>query len=285
MDLSNFRRVVEHHPEDMTVTVEAGMTWLELQAALGEHEQWLPIDPPLPGLRTVREVLDYALGGPRRCGYGLVRDYALGLKVALASGEVIRTGGKVVKNVAGYDLTRLFTGARGTLGVIVEATFKVLPKPEAERFAKTRVHSLEQAEDLLAGIAESTLAPVVLDLHNVPEPAEPRGLWLVIGFAGATEDVEEQTAAAAVLGLSKAADLSHEGRFWEAAPEGGAQTVSILPSELTKALATLAPEFFVARAANGVIHYLGDPAPRPENPAAFLDERIKKAYDPENKFG
>jgi FAD/FMN-containing dehydrogenase len=284
VDLSAFRRVVDYHPEDMTVTVETGMTWPELQARLGEHDQWLPIDPPLPEFWTVRDVLDHALTGPRRCGYGLVRDWALGLKVILASGEVIRTGGKVVKNVAGYDLTKLFIGARGSLGIIVEATFKILPKPEAEKFAQVRLQKLEQVEDMLSGIADSNLTPTVLDVHNVPAAGEGAGLWVVIGFAGAREDVDEQIAQAGVLGLSKVTDLGHEKRFWGDSPAGGVQTVSILASRLTKKLASMAPQFFVARAANGIIHYLG-PTPEPEkNDTAFLDERVKKAYDPENKF-
>lgn len=285
VDLSGFRRVLEHHPEDMTVTVEAGMMWPELQAALGEHEQWLPIDPPLADLWTVRDILDHAVSGPRRCGYGLVRDYALGLKVVLASGEVIRTGGKVVKNVAGYDLTRLFIGARGSLGVIVEATFKVLPKPEAERFGEARLQSLEQVEDMLAGIADSNLSPVVLDAHNVPAAGEGKGLWVVIGFAGANEDVDEQMAEASLLGLRKMTDLGHEKRFWEAAPAGEVRTVATLASNLTKQLTAIAPQFFVARAANGIIHYLGEPAPAEKDEVAFLNQRIKNTFDPENKFG
>jgi FAD/FMN-containing dehydrogenase len=284
VDLSDLRRVVEYHPEDMTVTVEAGMLWPELQASLGEHEQWLPIDPPLADLWTVRDVLDHALTGPRRCGYGLVRDWVLGLKIVMASGEVIRTGGKVVKNVAGYDLTKLFIGARGSLGVIAEATFKVLPKPEAEKFAQVRLEKLEQLEDMLAGIADSNLTPAVLDIHNVPAAGEAPGLWMVIGFAGPHEDVEEQIAQAGVRGLSKPSDLGHDRRFWTDAPAGGVQSVSILPSKLTKRLISLAPQFFVARAANGIIHYLGEPAIPEQNESAFLDERIKKTYDPENKF-
>lgn len=284
VDLSAFRRVVEYHPEDMTVTVEAGMTWPELQASLGEHDQWLPIDPPLPDFWTVRDVLDHALTGPRRCGYGLVRDWVLGLKIIMANGEVIRTGGKVVKNVAGYDLTKLFIGARGSLGVIVEATFKVLPKPEAEKFAQVRLQKLEQVEDMLAGIADSNLTPAVLDVHNVPAAGEPPGVWVVIGFAGAREDVEEQIAQAGVFGISKPTDLSHDKRFWGDSPAGGVQTVSILASKLTKKLASLAPQFFVARAANGIIHYLGEPHAPEKNDSEFLDERVKKIYDPENKF-
>jgi len=284
VDLSPFRRVVEYHPEDMTVTVESGMTWPELQANLGEHDQWLPIDPPLPDFWTVRDVLDHALTGPRRCGYGLVRDWVLGLKVIMASGEVIHTGGKVVKNVAGYDLTKLFIGARASLGIIVEATFKVLPKPEAEKFAQVRLQKLEQIEDMLSGIAESNLTPAVLDVHNVPAAGQDPGLWVVIGFAGAHEDVEEQIAQAGVLGISKPSDLAHEKRFWGDSPAGGVQTVSILASRLTRKLGTLAPQFFVARAANGIIHYLGEPAEPEKTESAFLDERVKKTYDPENKF-
>jgi FAD/FMN-containing dehydrogenase len=285
LDLSNFRRVLEHHPEDMTITVETGMAWPDLQAALGEHEQWLPLDPPMPELWTVREVLDQAMTGPRRCGYGLVRDHVLGLKIVLASGEVIRTGGKVVKNVAGYDLPKLFIGARGTLGLIVEATFKVLPRPEAERFGQARFQSLDQAEDMLAGVMDSSLTPVVLDLHNVPNAGEGKGLWGVIGFAGAREDVDEQTAEAAALGFSKPTDLGHEARFWPAAPAGEVQTISMLPSTLTARIAGLAPEYFVARAASGILHYLGQPSPKEKVEAPILNERVKKTFDPQNKFG
>ncbi len=284
VDLSEFRRVLAHHPEDMTVTVQAGLPWADLGAALGEHDQWLPIDPPLAHLWTVRDVLDHGITGPRRCGHGLVRDHVLGLRVILANGEVIRTGGKVVKNVAGYDLTRMFVGARGSLGLIVEATFKTLPRPEAERFGQAQVQSLEQAEDLIAGISESDLNPTVLDFHNVPAAGERAGWWLVIGFAGAAEDVEEQMAQASAAGFSKASDLDHEKRFWEAAPAGGVQMISVLPSDLIKRLASLAPQFFVARAANGVIHYLGDPPRLDKSDTAHLQERLKKAFDPEGKF-
>lgn len=284
VDLSAFRRVVEYHPEDMTVTVESGMSWPELQANLGEHEQWLPIDPPLPDFWTVRDVLDHALTGPRRCGYGLVRDYALGLKIIMADGEVIRTGGKVVKNVAGYDLTKLFIGARGSLGIIVEATFKVLPRPESEKFAQVRLQKLEQVGDMLAGIGDSDLTPSVLDVHNVPAAGEGPGLWVVIGFTGAREDVEEQIAQAGALGLSKPTDLSHDRRFWGDSPAGGVQTTSILASKLTKKLASLAPQFFVARGVNGIIHYLGEPCSPEQTDSVFLDERVKKIYDPQNKF-
>src|SRR6185503_10819360 len=132
IDLSALSRILEHAPEDMTVTVEAGATLASLQRALASRGQWLPVDPPHPERLTLAGLLDTNASGPRRAGFGTIRDYVIGLRVALADGRLIRSGGKVVKNVAGYDLMKLFIGARGTLGVIVEVTFKLLPLPEAE---------------------------------------------------------------------------------------------------------------------------------------------------------
>lgn len=284
VDVSGLDQIVEHTPEDMTVTVQAGMNWGDFQEALGQKGQWIPVDPPLSQLWTVRDVLDHGLFGPRRCGFGLIRDYALGLRIIDSSGEMLRTGGKVVKNVAGYDLTRLYIGARGSLGIIIEATFKVLPLPEAQGFGEMRVSSLEHAEDILAGLSETQLQPAVLDFHNIPPGGIAPGMWLVIGFAGAREDVDAQLTEAGVLGLSTPTNLDHDKRFWEAAPAGGVSTLSVLPSKLTETIARIKPRFFVARAANGILHYLGDAQPSDYVDPAGLNARIKKAFDPEGKF-
>lgn len=284
IDVSGLDQIVEHTPEDMTVTVQAGMNWGDFQEALAQKGQWIPVDPPLSQLWTVRDVLDHALFGPRRCGFGLIRDYALGLRIIDSAGEALRTGGKVVKNVAGYDLTRLYIGARGSLGIIIEATFKVLPLPEAQGFGEMRVSSLEHAEDILAGLSETQLQPAVLDFHNIPPAGIAPGMWLVIGFAGAREDVDAQLAEAGVLGLSAPTNLDHDKRFWEAAPAGGVSTLSMLPSKLTETIARIKPRFFVARAANGILHYLGDPQRDEYADPAGLNARIKKAFDPEGKF-
>jgi len=128
-DLRAMREVLEYTPEDMTVSVEAGLTLAQLQTRLAEHNQWLPMDPPGADTLTIGALLAANRSGPRRFGYGTVREHLLGIKVVLADGRVIKAGGKVVKNVAGYDLCKLFVGSHGTLGVIVEATFKVLPRP------------------------------------------------------------------------------------------------------------------------------------------------------------
>ena len=129
LDLKRLNGVVEYEPADLTVTVEAGMRLSELQKLLGEKGQWLPLDPPLPDEATIGGVLATNVSGPARLRYGSSRDLVIGMTVALASGEVVKSGGRVVKNVAGYDLAKLHIGALGTLGVIVQAVFKVAPLP------------------------------------------------------------------------------------------------------------------------------------------------------------
>src|SRR5436189_2353814 len=103
IDLGALGRLLEHKAEDMTATVEAGITLAELQQQLAARGQWLPIDPPKPEELTIGAILENNASGPRRLGYGTIRDYVLGMTVVLADGRLIHSGGKVVKNVAGYD--------------------------------------------------------------------------------------------------------------------------------------------------------------------------------------
>src|SRR5205085_5829061 len=126
-----------------------------------------PLDPPNSQTLSIERLLATNACGPRRFGYGTVRDYVIGMAVLLADGRMIHSGGKVVKNVAGYDLMKLFIGSRGSLGVIVEVTFKVLPLPETESFIEVRCNSLDEADQHIEAILKSPLVPVVLDLHNL----------------------------------------------------------------------------------------------------------------------
>ena len=114
--LPNIANLIEHVPEDMTATVEAGMTVVEVQRLLAKGGQWLPVDPPNPESVTVGDLLSENLNGPRRFGCGTIRDWVIGMAMVLPDGTLIRNGGKVVKNVAGFDLCRLFIGAQNTLG-------------------------------------------------------------------------------------------------------------------------------------------------------------------------
>ena len=320
VDLSALTRVLEHTPEDMTVTVQAGATLASLQQRLASRGQWLPIDPPHPDRLTIAALLDANVSGPRRHGCGTIRDHLIGLRVALAGGRLIRSGGKVVKNVAGYDLMKLFIGARGTLGVIVEATFKLLPLPEAESFVASRCESPAAAETLVSAVLDSELTPTVFDLHNVPgaveQPTTPplppfghplprsergrrtggegaaaggeaagwnRASFVVLGFAGARLAVDWQLALAHKLGFKEPATLDYEARF-HAPDQPEARRLSVLPSRLAEALLALGSNPFIARAGNGVIFHRDTLAtPKPDLPRTLLG-RVKQAFDPHRIF-
>ena len=285
-------RVLELTSADMTVTVETGLTLGALQSELARHRQWLPIDPPNAEALTVHDLLARDLSGPRRFGYGTIREHLIGMKVALADGRVIKSGGKVVKNVAGYDLAKLFIGARGSLGTIVEATFKLRPLPEVERIVGRQVESLDEMKESLRAVLSSELTPVILDVQrsadshvraNIDERADSAvraPIGIVLGFAGTREEVEWQLALAAKLGFDKEASLGHEANFWnEATP---AHRLSVLPSRLTEAISTLGQRPFVARAGNGTIYYRGPRVGPPATMPTELMKRVKAAYDPKN---
>src|SRR4030095_12784111 len=120
----------EHEPADLVAVAEAGTTLHTLNKTLADNGQWLAIDPPgAADLVTIGVVVATGLGGAQQFGYGAPRRHVIGMKVVLADGSLIKVGGRVVKNVAGYDLCKLFTGSYGTLGVIVEINFKLRPLP------------------------------------------------------------------------------------------------------------------------------------------------------------
>jgi glycolate oxidase FAD binding subunit len=274
VDLGALNRLVEHTPEDMTVTVEAGMTLAALQAQLKQRGQWLPVDPPNPERLTISDLINTNATGPRRFGCGTVRDYLIGITVVLADGSVIHSGGKVVKNVAGYDLAKLFIGSRGSLGVVVEATFKLQPLPEVEQFVQAQCASLEEAGLLIEAVIDSEITPVVLDLFS----SVAQNFTVVLGFAGTRADVVWQLSKAGGLGFTEAASLDYEVTFW--ADSRPAHQVSVLPSKIIEAIRGLAGAPFVARAGNGVIHHRGAPAPHNGDLPLELMRRVKNAFDP-----
>jgi glycolate oxidase FAD binding subunit len=285
-----------HVPEDMTVRVDASVTLATLQSALAKSRQWLPLDPPNSGL-SLRAILDRNESGPRRFGYGTGRDYVIGMKVTLADGRVVKSGGQVVKNVAGYDLQKLFVGSGGTLGTIGEVTFKLRPLPELEQFVQQRCASLEAAGTLIENIVESELTPIVFDLHRLPEhglqpasasavePASKRTevrapFIIVLGFDGMMEDVDWQLALATKLGFQQPATLDYDKAF--RAEAGSLQKLSALPSKLIEVLRGLGDEPFVARAGNGIIYHRANIKMPPQKLPTHLQRRIKEAFDPKH---
>jgi len=272
-DLRAMREVLEYTPEDMTVSVEAGITLAQLQARLAENNQWLPIDPPGAERLTIGALLAANKSGPRRFGYGTVREHLLGIKVVLADGRVIKAGGRVVKNVAGYDLCKLFVGSQGTLGAIVEATFKVLPRPESDLFLTRASAQLDDLAPLLQQVNQSPLTPVILDLHG-----SRAGHAFVLGLAGPREDVEWQREQARAFGVTESAALDYDEAFRRTSE--AFQVVSVLPSKVIETIKSLGAQSYVARAGNGLIYFReGRPQPRPELPLKLM-RRIKEMYDP-----
>ena len=165
--LNRLNQVVEHDEANLTATLAAGMTVADAQVVVAQQHQFLPFDPPYPERATIGGSIAANLNGPRRNFYGGVRDLVIGMKVALATGESIKAGGKVVKNVAGYDMCKLFVGSLGTLGIIMEATLRMSPIPET---AATIIAAgpLSQVLRLADDLAHSPLLPAAVFLLNSP---------------------------------------------------------------------------------------------------------------------
>lgn len=189
MDMRAVSRLVDYSPGDLVVSVEAGMTLDALQNLLRPHRQWLPIDAPLPNRQTIGGIVATNGAGPRRQRYGLPREWLLAVRVVLPSGEVIKAGVGVVKNVAGYDLPRLFAGSWGTLGVLTELTFKVAPMPEVSVIYRCSVGEAQELFSLRDAMRHPLLQPEMLEAT-----CEPKSGWrIVCGLAGFEEEVRWQS--------------------------------------------------------------------------------------------
>lgn len=158
-------RVIEHAWADMTATVQAGCTVAHFEQHLAEHRQRLAIDPLWPDRATIGGILATQESGTLRHRFGSLRDLIIGITLVLADGTVAKSGGKVVKNVAGYDLPKLLTGSLGTLGVITEATFRLYPQPTEIRTLTFRSATVEIMNSLILKILDSTLAPTGLQVR------------------------------------------------------------------------------------------------------------------------
>ena len=163
LDLGGLSGVVQHAAGDMTVTVKAGTRLDELQSHLRREGQFLAIDPPVPG--TVGGLIATADSGPRRLRYGGVRDLILGVTFARTDGVIAKAGGKVVKNVAGYDLPKLMAGSLGTLAVIVEATFRLYPVPPASVTVAGEC-GVQEAGEIGSSVAAAGIVPTIVDYYS-----------------------------------------------------------------------------------------------------------------------
>ena len=210
-------QVVEHEPADLIAIAQAGVKLRDFNAKLEENGQWLPLDPPDDGQATIGGVVATGLGGPQQLGYGRPRGTVIGMRVVLADGSVINPGGRVVKNVAGYDLCKLFTGSFGTLGIITQVNFKLRPRPEREATVITSgQHSdlISNARTILDArlfpVAAEIVSPMLANQLGIPAQNSP---VLLIRFAGNEKGVSyqvEQTLAK----LQNAEYLSDDRKLW-----------------------------------------------------------------------
>jgi len=211
--------IVEHVPHDLVVTAQAGLRLTELQATLAKSKQWLALDPTLPVEATIGGIVATNATGPRRLRYGGVRDQIIGVRVVLADGTIAKGGGKVVKNVAGYDLPKLFTGALGTLGVIVAATFRLYPLPVTSRTVQITTSTLAPLGDLAVRILGSTLVPTVIDIQgDTTHRTYTMGVRFEMGQEAVAAQTDTLLAMGAELGEGTAQTLEGEAetQFWAA---------------------------------------------------------------------
>lgn len=183
VDLTALDQIVDYPARDMTITVHTGISIEKLQATLAREKQRLPVDVPLPQRSTLGGAMAANVSGPRRFGFGTLRDYVIGISVINDRGEVVKAGGRVVKNVAGYDLCKLYVGSLGTLGIIVQTTLKVRPLPEASALAAVPV-AWDRCSELLDRLNRSRTRPCAVELLSPPAAQSLVGsqgnTWLVL---------------------------------------------------------------------------------------------------------
>jgi glycolate oxidase FAD binding subunit len=270
--LDRLAGVVDHQAADMTVTVEAGCRLDVLAAALGTAGQWLPLDPPAPARTTVGGLIAADLSGPLRAAHGRVRDALLGIHVVAADGALVRGGGRVVKNVAGYDLPKLHVGALGTVGVVVEATFKVGPRPPCEEAVVIAARTATVALELARAVLDSDVVPHWLEVTGPGGLAEGPGdgAAVAVGLAGIAEEVAHARARTLALAAARGlravpiadgAGLRARLAAFPLEPAAAMLRAATLPSDVSDVMLALereaaaagSPVRCLAHAANGVV--------------------------------
>ena len=166
IDLSAINDVLRYDADDMTMSVQAGCRLADLNQMLGEHRQVLPVDAALPERATIGGLTAVGSSGPRRLGYGPLRDLIIGMSVMSTDGVVTKGGGQVVKNVTGFDMMRLHHGALGSLGIIVSMNLKIIPKPQSERTVIALFDSLDDADQAAREVLQSQLGVTALVVTN-----------------------------------------------------------------------------------------------------------------------
>lgn len=274
---------VDHCAGDLTATVSAGTTLRALNEVLGRSGQWLPLDPPAADRATIGGIVAANDSGPRRQKHGAPRDLIIGVELVRADGRVAKAGGKVVKNVAGYDLARMLCGSLGSLAVITSATFKLAPLAPASRTVVATARNARAAADLAQAVAAAPAAPSAIELQSPPNR-------LLVRFETADRAADQQAAAtvdlcrnrgaeAVVLAGREESDLwqSYEASVWGDQPETMLVKVSVLPTEVAELLEQTGASVAGGRAALGVMYLHYGPPKGGHDNSTRLDELRRRA--------
>jgi glycolate oxidase FAD binding subunit len=323
VETAGLNRVLEHNAGDFTAVLEAGVPLAEAQERFAAAGQMLAVDPPtMEGRATIGGVLASADSGPRRHRYGGMRDLVLGVTVVLSDGTVAKSGGRVIKNVAGYDLGKLFTGSRGTLGLVAVVALRLHPLP-----AHTSTLTASSDDPNVLALAAARLAALPLEAECLDVAWEPGGGRLLVRFAGATAAERAGGTAMRVrkLGLADPEVFADDDGLWvrqraaQRQPDGAVVKIAHTIADLEAVLraADKARARVVSRAGLGLswvalsgdgddvaarigrlrqalpgttatvldgAHLIPDPRPAPDPGAQKVMERIKARFDPARIF-
>jgi len=300
---TQLNQVIEYAFDDLTATFGAGMTLAEIERALNEHGQFLPLDVPHPERATIGGVLATGMNGALRLRYGPARDYMLGNRFATVDGQIIKAGSKVVKNVAGYELHKVQVGAFGTLGILTEATFKLFPKPPAEISMWATFDELRDACAAVGQIWNLSTPPLAIELFDSEIArlieSNASGAWHIAArFSGSKATMaaaRDLCANAANENNARSVNVIDDAqKFWRALADMPATLrenfsdallvrVSVPPKELQNALRILletpnAPRIFAHAAVASIYASFQDASASPETFVAKLRAQIHELH-------
>ncbi len=280
---SRLNRLLQYDPRDLTISVQAGMRFAELEQILAGHRQMLPLDPGWAAESTVGGVVAANLSGPRRRLYGTARDMIIGMTFATLEGKLVSSGGMVVKNVAGLDMAKLMIGSFGTLAAIAQVNFKVSPVPAESRTFVMEFSSAAAAFAERDRILRGVLQPSAIDIVNWP--SRFRLLVHAGGNAKALERYARELPAAQPSPESVWEEIREfTPRFLAANPQG---CVIAMPTKLTD-MTTLVEKLnvpIIARAGSGVVHAHFAERPsefEPSGDDSAMMTQVKEMFDPEH---
>src|SRR5580692_9778876 len=215
---AGMRRLLRYEPRDLTVSVESGMPFAELNAILARNGQMVPLDGPYGDSATVGGVVAANISGARRRLYGTARDLVIGMTFATLDGKLVQSGGMVVKNVAGLDMGKLMIGAFGTLAAIASINFKLTPRPAVARTVLFTFEDLKSAMGARDATIRGVLHPVAVDLLNPVLSGQlgAKSFTLALMFAGNQAVIERSIREAEEFGSLKTLSVEEEQRFWGA---------------------------------------------------------------------